>query len=29
VGPLVRFLEQRRRARASGRGAPFLQGVSP
>ena len=28
VGPLVRFLEQRRRARASGRGAPFLQGVS-
>jgi uncharacterized protein (DUF58 family) len=28
VDPLVRFLEQRRRARASGRGAPFLQGVS-
>jgi len=28
VEPLVRFLEQRRRARASGRAVPFLQGVS-
>jgi uncharacterized protein (DUF58 family) len=28
VEPLVRFLEQRRRARASGRGVPFLQGVT-
>lgn len=28
VEPLVRFLEQRRRARSSGRAVPFLQGVS-
>jgi uncharacterized protein (DUF58 family) len=26
VGPLVRFMEQRRRARASGRAIPFLEG---